>query len=189
MSIVRNRWLAAIALALTLSTGIVGATLAQDASPEASPVAGSPVAASGSIELLGLVSQTGPVTVADLQALPTQTVEVDFQSGKGDQHHAYTGVLLWDALQQAGIVTDENVKNDILSFYALVTANDGYQVVISLGEIDPDFGNNPYLLAWDEDGAPLEGDSGPLRLVVPGDVHGGRYVSGVVSIEIRSAKS
>ncbi|MEZ4504484.1 MAG: hypothetical protein R2848_01190 [Thermomicrobiales bacterium] len=69
-------------------------------------------------------------------------------------------------LSQAGIATDEEIKNDILRFYALVTANDGYQVVISLGEIDPQFGNNPYLLAWDEDGAPLEGESGPLRLVL-----------------------
>ena len=156
--------LAALALALTMMASMLGGALAQDASPMASPVASSPVAATGSIEITGLVTTPGTVTVAQLQTLPTQTVEVDFQSGKGDQHHAYTGVLLWDALQQAGITTDENVKNDILRFYAVVTANDGYQVVISLGEIAPDFGNNPCLLAWDEDGAALEGDAGPLRL-------------------------
>lgn len=183
MTMVRNRLLAAIALVCMLTVGTVSATLAQDASPVASPVA----AAAGSIEILGAVATPGAVSVADLQALPAQTVEVDFQSGKGDQHHAYTGVLLWDVLSQAGIATDEEIKNDILRFYALVTANDGYQVVISLGEIDPQFGNNPYLLAWDEDGAPLEGESGPLRLVLPGDVHGGRYVSGIVSIEIVDA--
>lgn len=183
MTIVRNRLLAAIALALALSIGVLGSAVAQDATP----VAGSPVAATGSIELLGAVGTPGPVSVADLQTLPSQTVEVDFESGKGPQHHAYTGVLLWDVLNQAGILTDEEIKNDSLRFYALVTANDGYQVVISLGEIDPQFGNHPYLLAWDEDGAPLEGESGPLRLVLPGDVHGGRYVSGIVSIEIVDA--
>lgn len=186
MSLVRNRLLAAIALALTLSTGAASVTLAQDATPATSPVAASSTAA-GSIELTGLISNPGPVSVADLQSLPTQTVEVDFESGKGPQHHAYTGVLLWDVLSQAGVLMDEEIKNDILRFYAMVTANDGYQVLISLGEIDPQFGNSPYLLAWDEDGAPLEGDSGPLRLVVPGDVHGGRYVSGLVSIEIVDA--
>lgn len=189
MTIVRNRLLAAVALALTMFVGVLGGTLAQDATPAASPVAGSPSAASGSIEITGLVNTPGTVTVEQLQTLPVQTAEVDFQSGKGDQHHTYTGVLLWDVLQQVGVATDENVKNDDLRFYAVVTANDGYQVVISLGEIDPSFGNNPYLLAWDEDGAPLEGDAGPLRLVVPGDVHGGRYVTGVVSIDIRSAAS
>lgn len=156
--------------------------MAQDGSPVASPVA-----VGDSIELLGAIANPGPVSVTDLHALPTQSIEVDFESGKGSQHHAYTGVLLWDVLTQAGILTDEEIKNDILRFYAIVTANDGYQVLISLGEIDPQFGNNPSLLAWDEDGASLEGDSGPLRLVVPGDVHGGRYVSGVVSIEIVDA--
>ncbi len=187
MTIVRNRLLAALALALTLSTGVMGAAHAQQATPASSPAAASPVASSGSIELLGAVTSGGSVTVADLQSLPAQTVEVDFQSGQGDQHHAYTGVLLWDVLNQAGIVVDENVKNDILHFYVLITASDGYQVVISLGEIDPGFGNHPYLLAWDEDGAPLEGDAGPLRLVLPGDVKGGRYVSGIASIEIVDA--
>lgn len=180
MSLLRIRLIAAFALALTLGASLLGTTLAQDASPVASPVA-----SAGTIEITGLVTTPSTVSVADLQSLPEQTAEVDFQSGKGDQHHAYTGVLLWDVLQQAGIAVDENVKNDILRFYAVVTANDGYQVVISLGEIDPQFGNNPYLLAWEEDGAPLEGDSGPLRLVTPGDVHGGRYVSGISSIDVQ----
>lgn len=184
MSIVRSRLVAAFVLALALSVGFLSATVAQDATPAASPVA---VAADGSIELLGLVANPGPVSVADLQALPTQTVEVDFTSGQGEQHHSYTGVLLWDVLEQAGIVTDEDVKNATLHYYALFTANDGYQVIISLGQIDPGFGNSPYLLAWEEDGAPLDGDAGPLRLVVPGDVRGGRYLSGVVSIEIVDA--
>ncbi len=183
MTIVRSRLLAAIALSLTLSIGFVSGTLAQDATPVASPVA-SPVA-TGTVEVTGLVANPATVSVADLQLLPSQTVEVDFESGKGPQHHAYAGVLLWDVLDQAGVLTNDEIKNDILRFYAVITSNDGYQVVISLGQIDPQFGNSPYLLAWDEDGAPLEGDAGPLRLVTPGDVHGGRYVSGVISIDVQ----
>ena len=42
------------------------------------------------------------------------------------------------------------------------------------------------LLAWDQDGTPLARDDGPLRLVVPGDLHGGRYIHGIVSIDVRS---
>lgn len=41
----------------------------------------------------------------------------------------------------------------------------------------------PILLAWEQDGAPLTGEDGPVRLVVPGDTRGGRYVYGVVRIE------
>jgi DMSO/TMAO reductase YedYZ molybdopterin-dependent catalytic subunit len=42
------------------------------------------------------------------------------------------------------------------------------------------------LLAWAEEGAPLSANEGPLRLVVPGDLRGGRYIYGIVSIDVRS---
>ena len=43
------------------------------------------------------------------------------------------------------------------------------------------------MLAWSQDGKPLTGANGPVRLVTPGDIKGGRYVSGVVSIDVRSS--
>jgi hypothetical protein len=70
--------------------------------------------------------------------------------------------------------------------YIVITANDGYQFVLSGGAIDPNFGNAPMLLAWEQDGAPLDGESGPLRLILPGDSRGGRYVHGIVSIDVRA---
>ena len=63
---------------------------------------------------------------------------------------------------------------------------DGYIVVISLGEIDPEFGDHPYLLAWEEDGQPLPGERGPLMLVPQGDRSEGRYIWSIVSIDIRT---
>ena len=74
----------------------------------------------------------------------------------------------------------------MLQLYLIMTANDGYQVVISGGEIDPNFGNAPMLLAWEQDGTALSAENGPLRLVVPGDLRGGRYVYGIVSIDVRT---
>ena len=54
--------------------------------------------------------------------------------------------------------------------------------VISTGEIAPDFGGKPALLAYRRnDEAPAERG---FRLVMPGDKHGGRYVRDVVSIEV-----
>ncbi len=153
------------------------------ASPAASPAGGD------SIEIAGLVENPGTLTVADLQTLPSQTVDVTFQSGSGEQKHSYTGALLWDVLTKATLKLDPDRKNDQLRKYVVITANDGYEVVISLGEIDPGFGHNPCLLAWDEDGQPLTGEDGPVRLVTPGDVKGGRYVYGVVKIEVRDVDS
>jgi len=70
-----------------------------------------------------------------------------------------------------------------LRHYLLVTGRDGYQIVVSMGEIDPDFEAKPAILAYDRDGKPL-GANG-LRIVIPGDKHGGRMVHDVVHIEVK----
>jgi DMSO/TMAO reductase YedYZ molybdopterin-dependent catalytic subunit len=180
----------AIMLAALLFVSLTGAPgapsgLAQSAaSPAAS--AASPAAATGSIVFGGLVIHPGQVTVADLQRLPTETVDVTYQSGNGEEHHSFTGVRLWDALSQVGLVAAPDERNPTLTRFVVVTANDGYRVVFSGGELDPNFGHAPILLAWAQDGQPLTGDNGPLRLVVPGDVKGGRYVHGIIRIDVRS---
>jgi DMSO/TMAO reductase YedYZ molybdopterin-dependent catalytic subunit len=171
------RKLGALVVALFV---LMGAMMAPVSAREASPAAGT-----GSFELTGLVTTPGTVTAEDLHAFAPRTVDVEFQSGQGAQQHTYTGVLLWDVLDKAGITLNADVKNDALHKYVVLTAADGYEVVISLGEIDPGFGANQYLLAWQEDGAAL-----PLvRLVLPGDIKGGRYVSDVVKIEVRDIDS
>jgi hypothetical protein len=55
-------------------------------------------------------------------------------------------------------------------------------VVISTGEIAPEFGGKPALLAYKQDGT--EQLETGLRLVMPGDKRGGRNVRDVVSITI-----
>jgi DMSO/TMAO reductase YedYZ molybdopterin-dependent catalytic subunit len=168
------------ALGLLVITGVAATpvTYAQsDATPAASPVA------AGSIEITGDFQQNGTLTLAEIQALPQESIDVTFMSGKGEQQHSYTGVRLIDVINLLGIQNPEENKNPLLGFYFAIVASDGYQVIVSGGEIDTSFGNAPILLAWEEDGAPLTGDAGPLRLVVPGDTKGGRYVSGIVSIE------
>jgi hypothetical protein len=63
--------------------------------------------------------------------------------------------------------------------------------VISLGEIDPVFGNQPDLVAYADTAGQLGpgGSDGALRLVVPGDHAGGRYVSNLVSLQVIDATS
>ena len=187
MSKIRRSLLIACLLVISLMPIISGRTLAQDSTPDASPQA-SP-AAGTSFEITGLVDKPLILTVADLQALTPQTVDVTFKSGEGDQAHTFTGVLLSDVVAMASPTLDPDVKNQLLHRYLVVTANDGYEVVVSMGEIDPGFGNQPYLLAWEQDGQPLTGTDGPVRLVTPGDVKGGRYVSGVIRIEVRDIDS
>lgn len=169
-----------VAIATPLSTVAHEATPAAVASPAATTTT---TTATGSIRVFGI---TGDVTLSvdELKALPVESVDVTFTAGGKAEDHSFTGTSLLGVLEHIGLPFPEGQKNPLLQTYLIVTANDGYQVVISGGELDPAFGNVPMLLAWEQDGAPLAGADGPLRLVVPGDTKGGRYVHGIVSLEV-----
>lgn len=181
----RVRFLA-LALLLAVISGLP-AFGARGAEFQASPVA-SPVATMEVVEITGLVEQPGDLTVADLQQLPTETVEVTYETGSGPEQHTFTGTPLFGAIEQLGFQVPPDARNPLLRFYLVVIAKDGYQLVVSGGELDPNFGNAPMLLAWEQDGQPLMGEDGPVRLVVPDDRRGGRYVHGVVRIDVRAVE-
>jgi molybdate transport system substrate-binding protein len=115
------------------------------------------------------------------------TLDVTYMSGEESVSTSFTGALLWDVLGSAQPNFNADVRNDKLGMYIVVTASDGYQAVIAWGEIDPEFGNQPILVAYEQEGGPIEDSQGPIRLVVPGDMRGGRYVSGIVNISLRDA--
>ncbi len=129
----------------------------------------------------GAVRQAQHVTAAALRSLPPVREEIAFETDHGAQKATYTGVLLWDLVQRAGI--DDTGKWSELRHVLQVTGKDGYRIMLSVGEIDPNFGHAPMLVAYARNGVPLAGDA--LRLVVPGDRHGARSVRDLVHIEIR----
>jgi DMSO/TMAO reductase YedYZ molybdopterin-dependent catalytic subunit len=170
----------ALVVAVMVSALVVG--FPSSVSSQATP------AASGSIEISGLITETTILTVADLQAYPAEQVDVTYEAGGTLENHSFTGTSLFGVIDDIGLAVPEDARNPLLEMVIIVSASDGYQVVFSGGEIDPNFGNAPILLAWEQDGAPLEGEDGPVRIVVPGDLRGGRYVSGVTTIEIVSIR-
>ena len=105
---------------------------------------------------------------------------------KGSVTATYTGVSLWNLLDAAGILSNPAVKNSILDEYVDLIGTDGYQSVISLGEIDPAFGDQPDIVAYSENSGGL-GSDGFAQLVVPGDDYGGRYVFNIDSIQVLDA--
>ncbi len=167
------RLFAAVAvLALTAFT-TAGAS-ASTSAPNLLPTIGLPP---GKVLLIGDVARPQILDVAGLRTLPSRTITVTFKAGNGTQTHTYVGPLLLDVLNQAGPLFDPTIKNDKLRHYVSVSATDGYRALVAYGEIDPGFENKDVLLATSEDGRSLATD-GP-RLVVPGDISGGRYVSNV----------
>jgi hypothetical protein len=137
--------------------------------------------------LSGAVADPMIVTPETLAALhQSTTVKATYLAGATPTTDVYRGVSLWNLIQDAGLLTDPAIKNDLLGFAVVATGSDGYRAVISLGEIAPTFGNQPDLVAYRDTQGQLgpNGSDGALRLVVPGDQAGGRYVSNLVSLQV-----
>ncbi len=126
-------------------------------------------------KLEGLVMTPATYDRVALAALPQSSLKV------GD--NTYTGVSLWTLLSKADIVTHPEIKNDVLREIVVATASDGYKLAISLGEINPEFGNQPCLIATQRDGADFT-SGGFARLVFPNDVKKGRWVVNLTSIKV-----
>jgi hypothetical protein len=151
--------------ATVLAAGLFGLGAAAGADPPAG------------IALSGHVEHELRLTIADLRALPQTGIDVSFQTGHGPESGHFTGALVWDVVQKAGITDTAGPKSrHHLQHAVLVSGRDGYTVALSVGELDPDFEGKQAILTVDgADGA---------RLIVPGDKKGGRDVRDVVAIEV-----
>ena len=144
-----------------------------------------PAAHSGSIAVKGDLDHPKTLTLADLQHEPQTTVTVSQHTGHGTLAGAFTGVLLWTLLQEAGVTLDKGKKNDLIHHTVTVTGSDGYNAVLSLGEIAPEIGDDKAVIAWQQDGKPLDSERGFARMIIPGDKAASRAVSAITTIEVK----
>jgi hypothetical protein len=115
-----------------------------------------------SITVTGAVKQPLTLTAADLAAMPRAKAVTD---NNGIQT-TYEGVWLSDVLKKAGLPLGPGLRGAALAGYILASASDGYQVVFSIGELDPDMTSGQYLLADTANGKPMFGENGAFRLVI-----------------------
>ena len=141
--------------------------------------------ASAILTVAGDVPTPLKLTLADLATMPRQTVKIPNPNGG---NFTYEGVSLLEVLKRAGAPSESSLRGNALASYVLAKASDGYQVAFTLGEIDPSFGNTPILIADRRDGAPLTGNQGSLRLVVPNDHEGARSVRMLETLEFTRLK-
>jgi len=130
----------------------------------------------------GAVKQRLILDEALLTSLPAVAIDVTFETGQGKKSGRYTGVPLWALLTKAQPI-DDSGKNASLRHTLLITGRDGYAVALALGEIDPHYEGKQVIVAYSGGEPPASMSS--LRLVVPGDVQGGRSVRDVATIELR----
>ena len=96
----------------------------------------------------------------------------------------WEGVALIDVLRKAGAPVDKQLRGAALTKVVRITAADGYQIVFSLAELDAGFANASVLLVDRQNGKALSPETGPCRLVVPGDKRAGRWIRNVQTIEL-----
>ena len=128
-----------------------------------------------------------PLTLSlkELSAMETSETKGKDKDGK---EHTFKGILLWKVLSSAGVTLGKDLRGENLAKYVLVKASDGYQVIFSLPEIDPEFSDKTILLAYQVDGKPLAANEGPFRLVVPQDKKHARWIRQLSSIQILFSK-
>lgn len=138
------------------------------------------------VEISGLVDHPLRLTVADLQAMPSETVEASWVRTDGSsEDHSFRGVSIATLLQRAGPRLGSDGAAGPRT-YLVVTGWDGYQAVVAWGEIEPERGGRPVLLAWEEDGRALPAEHQPFQFVVGDDARDERAVWGVTMVEVRS---
>jgi DMSO/TMAO reductase YedYZ molybdopterin-dependent catalytic subunit len=106
----------------------------------------------------------------------------------GGEQRVYKGVTLFDILGAAGVSQGSQLRGKNLLKFVSVKAIDGYEVIFSLAEIDPEFTDQTILVAYEEDGKPLPKGDGPFRMVVPNDKKHARWIREVATIRVAFSK-
>ncbi len=143
------------------------------------------VLAQAQLTVDGEVMRPLKITPDGLAKFKTAEVKAKDRDGK---EHTYRGTLLATVLDSAGVTLGKELRGENLVKYVVVRAADGYEVIYSLAEIDPELSSSVVLLATHVDGSPLPKGEGPFRLVAPNDKRPARWIREITSIKVMFPK-
>jgi len=144
-----------------------------------------PATKEASVKVTGEVISPLDLKLADLHQF--KQVEVT-RKDKDGKDHTYSGVILSEILQKAGVTLGKDLRGKNLTKFVLVEASDGYQVVFALAELDKDFTDRMIILADKVDGNPLLPADGPFRIIVQDEKKPARCIKQVMGIKVQFAK-
>ncbi len=132
---------------------------------------------SSAVQLTGLVNNPGSYTLGKLQSsfTPSQ-VNVPITGGID----TYTGIPLWSFINPSNAA-------DAKSQIVITAGTDGYEIVLSLAELDPFLGGNPQDFLPYADTAGDFPANGIARTILPLDSKHGRWESNLDFIEVTDA--
>jgi hypothetical protein len=120
------------------------------------------------------------LTRSDIESLP----HVNVATHGSENNATFEGVALKTVLEKGGVELGPSMRGKRLASCLLVEAADGYSAVIALPEIDPDFTDKQIVLAFLQDGKPLDPKAGPYRIVIPDEKRMARWVRQVTTLKI-----
>ncbi len=183
---VRNSENMRIAKNILIMIGLAWILFPAALSAQATPASKTQTGTGTTIYSLYVEKDDGKKTIlglADIAKIKRLTVKAN-DHGK---EASFEGYPLFEVLKLAGIEFGETLRGKRLATFLLVEAADKYQVVFALPEIDPGFTDKIIILADKRDGKPLSKAEGDLRLVVPDEKRGGRWVRQVIGFKIMRA--
>ena len=139
-------------------------------------------AALAQCQQLTIQTEGGKQTVlarSDIESLPHVKVTT-----RSETSATFEGIALRAVLEKAGVEFGHSMRGKRLASCLLVEAADGYSAVIALPEIDPDFTDKQIVLAFLQDGKPLDAKAGPYRIVIPDEKRMARWVRQVTTLKI-----
>ncbi len=128
-----------------------------------------------------------PLTIDKTELQKFKQVLVIYKD-KGGKDHSYSGVLLADILQKAGVTSGAALRGLNLTKYVLAEAVDGYKAVFALVELDKEFTDKQIILADKVDGNALPATEGPFRIIVADDKKAARSIRQVTGLRVSFAK-
>jgi hypothetical protein len=123
------------------------------------------------------------LSLTDFRSIPHVTITV--HNAHADADETYSGVPLVVLLAKLDAPLGEHLRGKALASYIVALGSDGYSVVLSIAEADPNFHGGEILVADTRDGQPL-GKSGPFQLIVSEDKRPARWVHNLVSISLQN---
>jgi len=140
-------------------------------------------AALAQCQQLTIQTEGGKQTVlarSDIESLP----HVKVATHGAENSATFEGVALKTILEKGGVEFGHSMRGKRLASCLLVEAADGYSAVIALPEIDPDFTDKQIVLAFLQDGKPLDAKAGPHQIVIPDEKRMARWVRQVTTLKI-----
>ncbi|WNG85320.1 molybdopterin-dependent oxidoreductase [Mycobacterium sp. ITM-2016-00317] len=132
------------------------------------------------MRIFGDVYTPMTVSVATLQSFQHHTQPVAVAAEGGTQRHVYIGATVESLLFTANPRGVDGQSHPFLTIAIVATGADGYAATLAWTEVLSEGTPSPALIAWAEDGTPLE----QPRLVVPGDRNGARQVKDLTELKV-----